>query len=240
MKVEYFQSVGHLRYETRSGFVVEAVGSALPVFNSIDSAIDWYDFGPMELGGPGSTYEITWSDTDPVYQADLCSGFPLQTVYFGEGARPVADAETATAQWFGEDSTAVWWAVNDSRYSVPDIYISSSIADLNQRSRSWFETRDREIVGHKANVAISISTSDKERIELAAKDHTVHFESMTLSREHSSVDLFSTVTNGLNQYGWRIWLHSSKSSNGSSSFSSRLTSARQPRPFVAVGFTSKN
>jgi len=243
MKIEDFQNAKFFHYVSDSGFVVETPDCTVPVFNPDNAAIYWHDFNSsVDFVKPGATCELISVDYAPVTLTYPTSPFlqhTPQTLYFGKFSQSVADAGTTAVQWFGDDAAA-WAALRDSYNPLSDFYLTSSVEELNQLATSCFGTYKREVVDYVPKLPVLISASDKERIELEAKDHTTHFESMTLSREHSSADLFSTVANGLNKYGWRIWLQSSKSSNGSSSFSSRPTSAKQPRPFVAVGFNSKN
>jgi hypothetical protein len=243
MKIEDFQNVKFYQYVDDSGFVVETPDSTVPIFNPNTAAIRWHDFNSsIDFVKPELTCEFTSSNFVPITLPYLASPIPQQTPqspYFGMLVQTSVDAGTTVVRWLGDDAAA-WAAFRDSYNPFSDFLVATSVAELNQVAIACFGTYEREVVDYAPKLPVSISASDKERIELEAKDHTTHFESMTLSREHSSADLFSTVTNGLNQYGWRIWLHSSKSSSGSSSCSSRLTSAKLPRPLVAVGSIPMN
>jgi hypothetical protein len=240
MKIEDAQNARVFQYVTSSGLIVETLNNTVPVFNPYNAAFHWYNLlNSVDLRDVSSSIEIVSCDIaagTAVYPSYTFLEQTPQPLYFGGIKIPVVDAAPMTSGWFGEDPTTPWGTLEDSHDPFADFYLNASFAELNQQAISCLETQKRVIVGYIPNAPVSMSASDKERIEVAAKDHTTHLESLTLSREHSNPNFLSTTYQRLKQFGWGLWLKRSDLSKDASTFWSRIATVLEPRQYFAAGF----
>ncbi len=230
MNIEDLPKLNVYRYETSSGFVIEMPNSVLPVFDAQSASVEWHDFEASSLDFYASPH------LEQVFQK----------WYLDEAARAIV-ASATERRWFGDEANTIY--VNQTISQIFDrvsgsaqFYIGTAVETLVQFSRPCFGKFVNQIIGHNpgqcvlmAGAEYLISASERETTEGTARDHTSHFEFVTLSREHSSPNLFSTAIQKAKRFGWRIWFQLGFS-NRVSSFWSRFARLGPLCPNFAIGF----
>jgi hypothetical protein len=217
------------RYETGSGFAFETLNGVLPVFNPYDSRVTWYDF---ESRASDDLYFSRW----------------LQRAILNERVKSIVDSATAAVRQENEANTN-WLGLTAFPSLEPPtcastFYVGTVVGDQIQFSLQCFGTYVGCVVEHNPGHAVLlaggqylVSRSERERTEASARDHSTHLEYLTLAREHSNQNFFSTLDHKLKEFGWRTWLRDLGLSNGASKVWSLFTSALPPCPSYSIVFS---
>jgi hypothetical protein len=214
MNIEDMPKLNGFRYETSSGFVIEMPNSVLPVYDAENASVNWYD---LEL-----------SSLDEHYSSPHLEQMFRQW-YLDDGARTII--RSVVEDWgSGDEVKRRWLSLTSSRYldPIPDstyFCVGNIVEDRIEFSRRCLGKFVNQIIGHNpgqcvlmAGAEYLISASERETTEGTARDHTSHFEFVTLSREHSSPDLFSTAIQKAKRFGWRKWFQLSLSNRAAISW----------------------
>src|SRR4029077_19460265 len=66
------QDEKYFRYQTTSGFTIEIPDTVLPVYNSVEGTVDWFDFTAASLGlNPFPNLDVPTIDENLPYESVL-------------------------------------------------------------------------------------------------------------------------------------------------------------------------
>jgi hypothetical protein len=158
--------------------------------------VDWYDFATRS--------------TPQLYS------FPIlqQMLQMVGSSRDSLSGTVVTAEWFGEGANATHPEARTIDFFAydPAYVVGTALENQLQFVSQCFRRQENLFVDHVCVPAplmrgkkYLVSESERERTEAAAKDHTVHLEFLSLSREHSDSNLFSTAVQELKRIA-RRWL----------------------------------
>jgi hypothetical protein len=220
MEIKYPEDAEVFRYKTKSGFRVETFNNVMPVFDADEKSVSWYNFAPS----PSELFRIS---------LQLAAEAPfseVMTAWYNEGPNLIQ-----------LDSSA--YPSLESIFCEPAYCVGTVVEDGIQISRQCLGSRDNRIVDQKhgsslllAGQEYLVSRNEQERTKAAAKDHVTHLELMTLSRDHSRSNLFSTAVRKLKRFGWGVWRNYWNSSNRGSNCSARVIRSGQSCPSFAIAF----
>jgi hypothetical protein len=215
MEITSAQDAEVFRYITESGFAVETTCSVLPVFDSDEKTVTWRDLVParqsfyslpgFDPSSPLNSYFIPLEDYEP------------QAISFN------LDFEKQIANW-NENETDVICADTSALSTVPsnlslfhpldyETYVlENAVSNQIQLCLQCFEAPKVNYVDHVHNRAplmagkqYLIPKWERECTEAAADDNTIHLELLSLSRNHSDLNLFSAAIHKLKRFKWSIW-----------------------------------
>jgi hypothetical protein len=229
MRIENFQHAKVFRYETESGFGIETVYNVVPVFNMDEKSVDWYNlaFSPL----------IKFDSLRVPQQK-------MQMYRFSEGIADFNLIET-TQGWVNYANTIYIDSSVSSTFatlpSPPDFYVGTFALDQVQLACQCLQRHEKRIVDHNCGHSLLmagheylVSRDEQERTEASAKTHVTHLEFLTLSRDHSNPNLFSTALKQLRKFGWRTWFTISQLSGERSNSWPGFTLWRHLCPLSAI------
>ena len=177
-------------YQTKGGFVAEVAGDAIPAFYCPDSQkLTWFDSYQVEVR-PYRDGCLSWLPS---------KGDEFQYVNLVEVQKAFLDL--APPNYDGN-------AIYPSTLCDGQYLLSSARVDCTERAMKAFRPRQIKFLAHRVTIcgkAWLVPAYIQNSTEATARNHTTHFEDVTMNREHNS-GLIDPLTRRISIWSRTIWI----------------------------------